>query len=157
MEPIKLPWMDDSEIGELVREQSICRIAINGEEYPYLAPFRYIVIGNTLYFHFTDYGRKVKLLEKNRKVCVQIERYQPDLSSYRFVSLRGELEKVDDPNEYKEAVLTFSKTDKKMLSTKFLAAHGLDPSDGWESFSPRKQFIIMKLEKISEKIGLKSP
>jgi nitroimidazol reductase NimA-like FMN-containing flavoprotein (pyridoxamine 5'-phosphate oxidase superfamily) len=155
MEPVKLPWMDDAEIGELVKEQRICRIAINGEEYPYLAPFRYIVIGDTLYFHFTDYGRKVKLLEKNRKVCVQIERYQPDLSSYRFVSLRGELEKVDDPNEYKEAVLTFSETGKK-VSTKFLAAHGLDPSEGWESFSPCKQFIIMKL-KISEEIGLKSP
>ena len=157
MEPIKLPWMDDAEIGELVKEQSICRLAINGEEYPYLAPFRYIVIGNTLYFHFTDYGRKMKLLEKNRKVCVQVERYQPDLSNYRFVSLRGELKKVENPSEYKEAVLTFSEIGKKMLSTKFLAAHGLDPSEGWESFSPCKQFIIMKLEKISEKIGLKSP
>jgi uncharacterized protein len=157
MEPIKLPSMNDTEICELIKEQSICRIAINGEEYPYLAPFRYIVIGNTLYFHFTDYGRKMKLLEKNRKVCVQIERYQPDLSSYRFVSLSGELGKVDDPNEYKEAVLTFSEVGKKTLSTKFLAAHGLDPSEGWESFSPCKQFIIMKLEKIYEKIGLKSP
>ena len=79
------------------------------------------------------------------------------MSSYRFVSLRGELEKVDNPSEYKEAVLTFSEIGKKTLSTKFLAAHGLDPSEGWESFSPCKQFIIMKLEKISEKIGLKSP
>lgn len=50
------------------------------------------------------------MLEKNRKVSVQIERFQLDLSNYRFVSLRGKLEKLDDPKEYKEAVLTFSET-----------------------------------------------
>jgi nitroimidazol reductase NimA-like FMN-containing flavoprotein (pyridoxamine 5'-phosphate oxidase superfamily) len=99
----------------------------------------------------------MKLLEKNRKACIQIEHYKLDLSDYRFVSLRGELEKVGDPKEYNEVVHKFSETGKNMLSNKFLAAHGLDPSEGWESFITHKGFIIMKLEKISEKIGLKSP
>ena len=157
MEPFKLPQMSKSEIDYLINSQKISRIAMNGGEYPYLAPFRYVILEKTLYFHFTDYGKKMKLLKNDCKVCVQIEQYEPDLSSYRFVSLCGKLIQVEDPKEYDEIRSMFSETGKKGLSTAFLAAHGLNPEKGWDAFKDEEQLLFMKLVSLTWKIGLKSP
>ena len=157
MEPFKLPRMSEPEIDELVDSQMICRIALKGQDYPYLAPFRYVRMGGNLYFHFTDYGRKMQLLRGDKNTCVQIEQYEPDLSRYRFVSLRGRLEEVRDEDEYGVVVKLFAESGSKRLSPKFLAAHGLRPEDGWESFNTSKKFTIIKLVEIRDWIGLKSP
>ena len=157
MDPVRLPCMSDSEINDLMGQQAICRIAINGDNYPYLAPFRYVRIGDTLYFHFTDYGKKIKLLQEKRGVCVQVEHYTPDLSSYRFVSFSGELEQVRNPVEYKTAVEEFRETGKDGLSTKYLAAHGFSPEAGWDSFDVSRRPIIVKLVNVIERVGLRSP
>jgi len=157
MEPVKLPRMSRAEIDELVNSQIICRIALKGQDYPYLAPFRFVKIGDNLYFHFTNYGRKMQLLMDERNACVQIEQYEPDLSSYRFVSFRGRLDEVTDEDEYNNVVKLFAESGSKRLSPKFLAAHGLRPEDGWGSFNTSQKFTIMKLVEVRDKVGLKSP
>jgi nitroimidazol reductase NimA-like FMN-containing flavoprotein (pyridoxamine 5'-phosphate oxidase superfamily) len=55
---VKLPKMSEDEIEKLVEEQMLCRIAFKGDQHPYIAPFQYIRINGTLYFHFTDYGKR---------------------------------------------------------------------------------------------------
>ena len=155
MSLVKLPRMSSDEVEALLDNQLMCRIAFNGGEYPYLAPFRYVRIDDVLYFHFTDYGKKMRLLEQDDKACVQIESYKPDLSEYNFVSLRGRLVKVEDPEEANKVVRLFAKTGKDSISPKFLAAHGFDPEDGWDVF--KGDLVIIKLVDIVEKVGLKSP
>ncbi|MBD3173463.1 pyridoxamine 5'-phosphate oxidase family protein [Candidatus Bathyarchaeota archaeon] len=156
MSPYKLPWMSEKEINELLDNQLMSRIAFIGDDYPYLIPFRYIRLDDSLYFHFTDYGKKMRLLNKDNRVCVQIESYAPDLSSYNFVSLRGSLEKVEAEKEKKRAVDKFYETGKEGISINFLAAHGFDPSEGWDAFK-REDLVIMKLVDIVERVGLKGP
>lgn len=156
MDIVKLPKMSPPEVECLIESQNLCRIAFNGSRHPYLAPFRYVRLNDTFYFHFTDYGKKMKLLERDNKVCAQIESYLPDLDEYNFVSLRGRLEEVIDPEEYREVVKQFRESGKK-LSKKFLAAHGIDPEKGWDEFKEGKGLVIVKLVDIVEKVGLKSP
>lgn len=144
--PFKLPWMTEEDIEALIDEQMICRIAFNGPDYPYLAPFQYVTIDGNLYFHFTNYGRKMRLIKRDNRACVQIESYQPDLSSYNFISLRGKLEIIDDEEE-----------GKKLLSPSFLAAHGINPREGWESLSHEKDLVIVKLDDVVDRVGLRSP
>jgi nitroimidazol reductase NimA-like FMN-containing flavoprotein (pyridoxamine 5'-phosphate oxidase superfamily) len=67
---LKLPKMTKQEMWNLIRKKRLCRIAFRGEDYPYIAPFQYVVFDKTLYFHFTDYGTKMKLIQKDRNVCV---------------------------------------------------------------------------------------
>jgi len=157
LRPVKLPWMTDDETARLVDEQMLCRIAFRGDDYPYLAPLRYVVMDDALYFHFTDYGKKMRLLETDSRACVQIESYKPDLSECSFVSYRGRLERVKDAKEREKAIKIFAETGKKRLSTKFLAAHGIEPGDGWGEFTPDKEFVIVKLVDVVERVGLKSP
>ena len=153
---VKLPRMNAVEIDQLVEEQSLCRIAFKGSEYPYIAPFQYICMNNTLYFHFTDYGRKMSLLEKDNRVCVEIECYTKDLSKYQFVVLSGKLMVVTDLRERVEAVKKMGEEGGRKLSRNFLAAHGLKPEKGWPSLSRQKSFVIVKLTKVTERLGLKS-
>ena len=157
MRPVKLPVMTNDEIEALIEDQIICRIAFRGEEYPYIAPFRYITMNKHLYFHFTDYGKKMKLLREDNKVCVTVETFKPDLSSYMFLSMRGKLSEVTNPEERKDAVRLFAQTGKEKLSKNFLAAHGFDPEDSWDEFAPEKDLVIIKLTDIVERVGLRSP
>ena len=94
MTVFKLPKMTKQEMWKLIRRQRLCRIAFKGNEYPYMAPFQYVMLDGSLYFHFTDYGKKMKLIENDKRVCVEIEEYREDLSEYSFIVLRGTLKVV---------------------------------------------------------------
>jgi nitroimidazol reductase NimA-like FMN-containing flavoprotein (pyridoxamine 5'-phosphate oxidase superfamily) len=153
----KLPKMEKPEIEKLLREQLLCRIAFKGGEYPYMAPFQYVFMDGSLYFHFTEYGKKMKLLERDKRVCVEIEKYKPDLSEYSFVVLRGKLKVVADRQERDKVIRMMAEEGKRKLSTNFLAAHGFKKDEDWSSFTPEKTTIIVKLEDIAQEIGLKSP
>ncbi len=154
---VRLPKMEKHEIEKLIREQMLCRIAFKGDKYPYMAPFQYVFMNGSLYFHFTDYGRKMRLLERDKRVCVEIESYQKDLSEYSFVVLRGTLKIVKGPQERARVIKTMAEEGKQRLSTNFLAAHGFKKEEDWSSFTPEKTLVIVKLDEIAEEIGLKSP
>jgi nitroimidazol reductase NimA-like FMN-containing flavoprotein (pyridoxamine 5'-phosphate oxidase superfamily) len=153
---VKLPIMKVQEVKKLINDEMLCRIAFKGTKYPYIAPFQYVHMNGSLYFHFTDYGRKMKLIESDNRVCVEIEKLQPDLSEYHFVSLRGNLNVVEDPEERAKVIEKMREGGRQKLSQNFLAAHGLKVTEGWSSFTSDKPLVIVKLE-IVEEIGIKSP
>ena len=157
MGPIKLPSMSKSEINQAISQQFLCRIAFIGKDGPYIAPFQYVFIDNHLYFHFTDYGNKIGFLKEGKQVCVEIENYKPDFSEYAFVILKGTLKLVQDKTERKKAIDKISEIGKAKLSPHFLYAHGFDGKDGWSTLSADKEILIVKLNKITSKKGLKSP
>ena len=99
----------------------------------------------------------MKLLENDKRVCVEIEKYKSDLSSYYFVIYRGTLEIVKNQNERIKVINKISKDGKQKLSTNFLAAHGFKKEEGWEALTQKRQLVIVKLKEVTEVIGLKSP
>jgi nitroimidazol reductase NimA-like FMN-containing flavoprotein (pyridoxamine 5'-phosphate oxidase superfamily) len=153
---VKLPSMRKHEIDDLIERQMICRIAFRGASYPYIAPFQYVTIGRTLYFHFTNYGEKMKMLETDSRVCVEIEEYEPDMSKYSFAALRGELKVVTDSQERAEAINKLMNEGRRKLSKGFLAAHGFNTGEDWSSLDPKKPLVIVKLEEVADRTGLKN-
>jgi len=99
----------------------------------------------------------MSLLDKDKRVCVEVEKYRPDLSEYNFVVLRGELEVVNYSDERAKVIHRIAEEGKRKLSTNFLAAHGFKKEEGWDSFSPERPVVLVKLKEVVEKIGLKSP
>jgi nitroimidazol reductase NimA-like FMN-containing flavoprotein (pyridoxamine 5'-phosphate oxidase superfamily) len=155
--PLRLPKMTQDEIEELIEGQAICRIAFKGGEYPYLAPFQYALRDGAVYFHFTNYGRKIKLLKQNSRVCVGFERIEPDLSEYRFVVLSGSLKLVDDSEERARVIEKMAEDGKSSYSENLLAAHGFSKERGWSALRPNSPMVIVKLVDVTSTIGLKSP
>ena len=154
----KLPKMTKQEMWKLIRRQRLCRIAFKGAKYPYMAPFQYVVLDGALYFHFTDYGKKMKLIENDKHVCVEIEEYKEDLSEYSFIILRGTLRVVTDQEERIKALKKLAQEGKNKLSPNFLPAHGFNKEDGWSSLtSIETPLVVIKLENITQEIGIKSP
>ena len=154
----KLPKMNKQEMWKLIRRQRLCRIAFKGAKYPYMAPFQYVVLDGVLYFHFTDYGKKMKLIENDKHVCVEIEEYKEDLSEYSFIVLRGTLKVVADQQERINALEKLAEEGETKLSPNFLPAHGFDKEDGWSSLlSTERPLVILKLENVTQESGLKSP
>jgi nitroimidazol reductase NimA-like FMN-containing flavoprotein (pyridoxamine 5'-phosphate oxidase superfamily) len=154
----KLPKMTKQEMWKLIRRQRLCRIAFKGAKYPYMAPFQYIVMNGVLYFHFTDYGKKMKLIENDKHVCVEIEEYKEDLSEYSFIILRGTLKVVTNQQEQVKALNKLVEEGETKLSPNFLPAHGFKKEDGWSSLtSTEKSLVVIKLENVTQEIGLKSP
>ena len=157
MRLVKLPSMGKHEIDDLIKRQMICRIAFRGSKYPYIAPFQYVTIGGTLYFHFTNYGRKMRMLGTDGNVCVEIEHYEPDMSKYRFVALRGKLKVVADSRERAEAINRLRSQGRRRLSRNFLVAHGFNKNEDWYSLDPQKPLVIVKLDEAADRTGLKNP
>ena len=155
MVSVKLPKMDEDEINNLLQTKTLCRIAFIDEDYPYISPFQYVYYNNCLYFHFTDYGKKKNILLKNGKVCVSIEEFAPDLTSYKFISIQGNLKLIEDTSEKTEILKRMVNQAKKKYSTSFLSAHGFESERGWDSFIVQDQ-LIYKLEEVGSRIGLKS-
>ena len=68
---------DFDEILEVMKKCDVCRIAMQGDEYPYVIPLNFgmAVEGQqvTLYFHGAQTGMKYELLSKNNKVCFEMD------------------------------------------------------------------------------------
>ena len=152
---VKLPKMNEEEIQEAIRNNYLCRIAFIEGEFPYISPFQYLYLNGTLFFHFTDYGKKKEILKKNCNVCVSIERFEDDLSSYYFISMQGNLKRVEDESLKREIGRKLVETARENFSTTFLRAHGFEKDKGWGNFTFEDQ-IFYKLERIGEPIALKS-
>jgi len=94
MEIVKIPRMDKEEYDTLIGKGYICRIAFQGEKYPYIAPFLYVFDGRFLYFLSTKYGKKLEYFRKSPHVAVEVEKYTKEPVELHFrehagVSRRG--------------------------------------------------------------------
>ncbi len=159
MAPFKLESMTPQEIKSLVMTSHLCRIAFKGDEHPYIAPFQYAYVNDSLYFHFAAYGRKMQYLAEDPNVCVEIELNMPGMSDYRVVMLNGTLVQVTDAAEKKAAVNALTAIAlRESYSPKFFAAHGFDSNMDWKTFNASfLELEIIKLTKIVEVTALKSP
>ena len=155
MVKIKLPKMTEEEIHSVLYNENICRIAFIEDSYPYICPFQYVYLKNLLYFHFTDYGKKMRILNNNNNVCVSIEKFEPDLSSYFFISIQGKLKQIEDKAILKVVIEEIVNKAKGQFSRNFLVAHGFKQEDDWESLI-EDSLLIYKLEEFGSRIGLKS-
>lgn len=153
----KVPLMTKEEYDELIKANYVCRIGFKGE-YPYIAPFIYVFDGSFLYFLSTKYGKKIERFKANPKVAVEIEKYEEDLSKYRFVTLQGTINQVEDSDEKLEVRKHFAQLIKdKNLSKNILLALGHSPNDKIDSIVREDKSFVWKLMDVETIVGIKTP
>jgi nitroimidazol reductase NimA-like FMN-containing flavoprotein (pyridoxamine 5'-phosphate oxidase superfamily) len=157
MDILKIPRMEKQEYDRLIEKGYVCRIAFQGEKYPYIAPFLYVFDGSFLYFLSTKYGKKIEHFRKSPYVSVEIEKYTKDLSSYMFVTLQGYLEEVHDSIEKK--IIREKFVDlivERNLSCNILAALGHSPLDPPAAIAEEERSLVWKLVGVKDLIALKN-
>jgi nitroimidazol reductase NimA-like FMN-containing flavoprotein (pyridoxamine 5'-phosphate oxidase superfamily) len=156
MDIVKMPRMKKAEYDQLIENEHICRIAFKGEEHPYIAPFLYVFDGQFMYFLSTKYGKKIQYFRQNPDVCVEVESYSPDLSSFRFVVLPGRLVEVEWPEEKHPIRQMFvDLIQSKNMSQNILSALGHSPGEPVESILTEDKTSVWKLVGVKKITGLK--
>lgn len=152
----KIPLMSKEEYDNFIKENYVSRIGFKGE-YPYIAPFIYVFDGHFIYFMSTKYGKKIKRFQANPNVAVEIEKYEEDLSEYRFVTLQGKIKQVENIEEKLNVKKSFvNLIQDKSLSKNVLAALGHSPNDELESLINEDRSYIWKLVDVKSIIGIKT-
>ncbi len=99
----------------------------------------------------------MELLLEAPQVAVEIEHYENDMSSYRFVTLRGRINEVDEDDEklkVKEMFIDMIKD--KNLSPNVMEAIGHSPEDPLESILDEERCFVWKLVDVKEIVALKN-
>ena len=157
MEIVRIPRMDKEEYDRLIAEGYLCRIAFQGDKYPYIAPFLYVFDGRFLYFLSTKYGKKLDYFRKSPYVSVEVERYSSDLSYYTFVTMQGRLEEVEDSIEKKLVRERFvDLIVGRHLSNNILGALGHSPEDPPEAIAREERSLVWRLTGVKDLVALKN-
>ena len=157
VEVAKIPAMEKAEYDDLIESEHICRIAFKGDKYPHVAPFVYVFDGRFMYFLSTKYGKKVEYFKSDPHVSVEVERYAPDLSRYSFVTLRGRLAEVSNPEKKRAVKEKFVDLIRRRdLSRNVLSALGHSPEDSLDSIVEDDRSFVWKLVEVEGIVGLKN-
>jgi uncharacterized protein len=157
MDIVKIPRMEKQDYDRLIDEGYVCRIAFQGEKYPYIAPFLYVFDGKFLYFLSTKYGKKIEYFRKSPYVAVEIDKYTRDLSCFTFITLQGYLDEVTDSIDRKlirQEFVTLIK--ERKLSNNILAALGHSPQDPPEAIALEERSLVWRLTGVKDLVALKN-
>ena len=149
--------MEKQEYDKLIEKGYVCRIAFQGEKYPYIAPFLYVFDGSFMYFLSTKYGKKIEYFRKSPYVSVEIEKYTRDFSSYTFVTLQGYLEEVHDSIEKKIIRQRFvDLIVERNLSSNIMAALGHSPDETPAAIAEEERSLVWRLVGVKDLVALKN-
>jgi hypothetical protein len=62
-----------SEIETVIAEARVCRMALCDGDEPYVVPLSFGYADGTFYFHSALAGRKIEILGRNNRVCLELE------------------------------------------------------------------------------------
>lgn len=65
--------LEHREMEDIIREARFCRLAMTDGQTPYVVPLCFGYEDRKVYFHSAAAGRKIDLLRKNPRVCVQFD------------------------------------------------------------------------------------
>jgi len=65
--------MTTEAIEAFIKNENILRLALSVDNMPYIVPLNYGYKDKTFYIHCALEGKKLDMLEKNKKVCVEID------------------------------------------------------------------------------------
>jgi nitroimidazol reductase NimA-like FMN-containing flavoprotein (pyridoxamine 5'-phosphate oxidase superfamily) len=60
-------------IDSIIRQATVCRIAMSDKGQPYVVPVSFGYEDGTLYFHCSAKGKKIDILRENNAVCVEFD------------------------------------------------------------------------------------
>ncbi|MCK5312036.1 MAG: pyridoxamine 5'-phosphate oxidase family protein [Desulfobacteraceae bacterium] len=62
---------DLKEIEEIIMDAKVCHLALSHNDTPYVVPLSFGYKDKILYLHSAKEGKKIKILNKNNKVCFE--------------------------------------------------------------------------------------
>jgi nitroimidazol reductase NimA-like FMN-containing flavoprotein (pyridoxamine 5'-phosphate oxidase superfamily) len=64
---------DRAAIESIIAKSTACRLALSENDRPYIVPLCFGYEDNALYFHTAREGKKIDILQKNNRVCFEVD------------------------------------------------------------------------------------
>lgn len=64
---------DPDAISSVIRRSAVCRLGMSDDNQPYVIPMSFGYKEGALYFHSATEGRKIEILQKNPRVCIEFD------------------------------------------------------------------------------------
>ncbi len=64
---------DEKELHHILETGLVCRLGLYDGQYPYVVPLNYGYRGGRIYFHCAGEGRKIDILKKYDRVCIEVD------------------------------------------------------------------------------------
>lgn len=64
---------DPQVIASVIRSSTVCRLGMSDDGQPYVIPMSFGYRDGALYFHSASEGRKIDILRKNPRVCIEFD------------------------------------------------------------------------------------
>ena len=125
-------------IEAIIARAFVCRLAVSDDGQPYVVPLCYGYKDNTLYLHSAREGRKLDILRKNDRVCIEID-------------IDCEIVQSDDPCSWSvkyRSVIGFGRAsfivdeEEKMTALNIITAHYGGDSHAYDVGNVRKTAVI---------------
>ena len=104
---------DRDQIDAIIRACPVCHLGLVDDGQPYVVPVSFGYDGRHVFFHSSTLGRKIDILQRNNRVCVEFEINDGLITgpqacdwttAYRSVIGVGTAELVADPAEKREGL-----------------------------------------------------
>ncbi len=64
---------DPDAIASVIRRSTVCRLGMSDDDQPYVIPMSFGYKDGAVYFHCAPEGRKMDILRKNPRVCIEFD------------------------------------------------------------------------------------
>jgi nitroimidazol reductase NimA-like FMN-containing flavoprotein (pyridoxamine 5'-phosphate oxidase superfamily) len=64
---------DTEAIVSIIRRSTVCRLGMSDDGQPYVIPMSFGYQDGAVYFHCAPEGRKIEILRKNPRVCIEFD------------------------------------------------------------------------------------
>jgi nitroimidazol reductase NimA-like FMN-containing flavoprotein (pyridoxamine 5'-phosphate oxidase superfamily) len=92
--------MTADEIEQLLASSLIGRLAMaDTDGTPYVIPMPFCWVAGELYLRLPKKGRKWEILQRNHRVCFEVDSFNEELTEYASALIEGELTAVHDLDE----------------------------------------------------------
>jgi nitroimidazol reductase NimA-like FMN-containing flavoprotein (pyridoxamine 5'-phosphate oxidase superfamily) len=99
-----LGTLDRQQEEDLLKTQTVGRIACYADGETYVVPISYAYDGTYIYCH-THEGKKSTMMRKNPKVCFEVDEMK-DMANWKSVIVQGMFEELKDHHERNMAMQT---------------------------------------------------
>jgi hypothetical protein len=142
-----LPELSEEEMLTLLDEARVGRIGLNDEPQPYIVPTDFAYENGAIFIHSPSDGKKSNLARKDPHVSFEVDKYNDDVTEYRSIIIRGDIEEVFDDTGRRDAMRSLAR--KAARSPGWKAHPGGSGSSG-------SSISIFKIN-IREMTGVRSP
>ncbi|HQP31911.1 MAG TPA: pyridoxamine 5'-phosphate oxidase family protein [Deltaproteobacteria bacterium] len=104
---------DHAQIEAILMRATVCRLAMCDEGWPYVVPLNFGYQAKCLFFHTAVQGRKLDIIQRNDRVCFEVESDNKIIESFeacgwsmRYASVIGfgRAKLIDDPAQKRAAL-----------------------------------------------------